>query len=73
MLLVFCRIGTSTGLTMKVRARKGESFMEEIIKEAEFLLEQEKADVAELEELLEKLRKIKEKNHPDKFAGLNVS
>ena len=47
--------------------------MEEIIKEAEFLLEQEKADVAELEELLEKLRKIKEKNHPDKFEGLNVS
>ncbi|MBR2440482.1 MAG: hypothetical protein IKB25_09825 [Lentisphaeria bacterium] len=47
--------------------------MEEIIKEAEFLLEQEKADVAELEKLLEKLRKIKEKNHPDKFAGLNVS
>ena len=34
---------------------------------------QERSFTAELEKLLEKLRKIKEKNHPDKFAGLNVS
>ena len=47
--------------------------MEEIIKEAEILLEQEKTDVADLEELLEKLREIKGKNHPDKSADLNVS
>ena len=47
--------------------------MEEIIKEAEFLLEQEKTDVAKLEEILVKLREIKGKNHPDKSVDLNVS
>ena len=46
--------------------------MEEIINEAETLLEQEKKDVAELEQVLEKLLQLKGKSHPDTSAGQNV-
>ena len=45
--------------------------MEEILQKAEAILEQAKADVAYLEQIVEKLR-IKGKSHPDKSGDQNV-
>lgn len=47
--------------------------MEEILKEAERFLDQEKKDVAYLEQVLEKLiRNIKGKSRPDKSGDQNA-
>lgn len=46
--------------------------MEEILKKAAEFMEQEKADIAYLEQVLERIQSIKGKSHPDTFADQNV-